>query len=151
MRRIAVISKPQKNELQILLPELVAWLRAKGFVRRLDGTFATVHVVGQRALVEPAPDWIEGPGRIVCIGLADQINRSAIEAAVEAAEDVGDRGCELGRALGEVLVSGGRQHRLVAVAQPGAVGHDTWSGDSWKTVPHPLVHWTDLPPSTVVP
>ena len=28
MRRIAVISKPQKNELQTLLPELVAWLRA---------------------------------------------------------------------------------------------------------------------------
>jgi G3E family GTPase len=59
-------------------------LRAKGFVRRIDGTFATVHVVGRRALVEPAPDWIEGPGRLVCIGLADQINRSAIEAAVEA-------------------------------------------------------------------
>jgi G3E family GTPase len=58
-------------------------LRAKGFVRRIDGTFATVHIVGQRALVEPAPDWIEGPGRIVCIGLANQINRSVIEAAVE--------------------------------------------------------------------
>ena len=58
-------------------------LRAKGFVRRIDGTFATLHIVGQRALVEPAPDWVEGPGRIVCIGLANQINRSAIEAAVE--------------------------------------------------------------------
>jgi hypothetical protein len=42
-----------------------------------------LHVVGRRALVEPAPDWIEGPGRLVCIGLANQINRSAIEAAVE--------------------------------------------------------------------
>ena len=59
-------------------------LRAKGFVRRLDGTFATLHVVGQRTLVEPAPDWIEGPGRLVCIGLADRVNRSAILAAVEA-------------------------------------------------------------------
>jgi len=59
-------------------------LRAKGFVRRLDGAFATLHVVGQRALVEPAPDWIEGPGRLVCIGLADQINRSAILTAIEA-------------------------------------------------------------------
>jgi G3E family GTPase len=63
-------------------------LRAKGFVRRIDGTFATVHVVGRRALVEPAPDWIEGPGRLVCIGLANQINRSAIEAAVEASSIV---------------------------------------------------------------
>jgi len=36
MRRIAVISKPQKNELQTLLPELVAWLRAKGFTPVLD-------------------------------------------------------------------------------------------------------------------
>ncbi len=63
-------------------------LRAKGFVRRIDGTFATLHIVGQRALVEPAPDWIEGRGRIVCIGLADQINRSAIEAAVKASSIV---------------------------------------------------------------
>ena len=63
-------------------------LRAKGFVRRIDGTFATLHIVGQRALVEPAPDWVEGPGRIVCIGLANQINRSAIEAAVEASSIV---------------------------------------------------------------
>jgi G3E family GTPase len=59
-------------------------LRAKGFVRRFDGRFASLHVVGQRALVEPAPDWIEGPGRIVCIGLADQINQSAILAAIDA-------------------------------------------------------------------
>jgi NAD+ kinase len=36
MRRIAVISKPQKNELQTLLPELVTWLRAKGFTPVLD-------------------------------------------------------------------------------------------------------------------
>jgi G3E family GTPase len=58
-------------------------LRAKGFVRRLDGTFATVHVVGQRALVEPAPSWIDAPGRLVCIGLADLLNRSAILAALD--------------------------------------------------------------------
>ena len=36
MRRIAVISKPQKNELQTLLPELVAWLKAKGVTPVLD-------------------------------------------------------------------------------------------------------------------
>ena len=64
-------------------------LRAKGFVRGFDGTFAALHVVGRRASVEPASGWIEGPGRLVCIGLADRINRSAIEAAVEASLIVG--------------------------------------------------------------
>jgi G3E family GTPase len=64
-------------------------LRAKGFVRRLDGTFATLHVVGQRAVVEPAPAWVEGPARIVCIGLADRIDPSAIQAAIEASAVVG--------------------------------------------------------------
>ena len=53
-------------------------------MRRFDGTFASLHVVGERASVEPAPDWIDGPGRIVCIGLADQINQSAILATIEA-------------------------------------------------------------------
>jgi G3E family GTPase len=64
-------------------------LRAKGFVRRFDGTFAALHVVGQRSLVEPAPDWIGGPGRIVCIGLAGQIDQSAILAAIEACSVAG--------------------------------------------------------------
>jgi G3E family GTPase len=59
-------------------------LRAKGFVRRHDGAFVTVHVVGQRWSIEPAPDGIEGPGRLVCIGVAEQINEAAIMAAVEA-------------------------------------------------------------------
>ena len=58
-------------------------LRAKGFVRGPDGSFASLHVVGQRAAVEPAPDWIEGPGRIVCIGLTHQINAPAISAAIK--------------------------------------------------------------------
>jgi G3E family GTPase len=57
-------------------------LRAKGFVRRFDGTFAALHVVGQRAIIEPAPAWIEGPGRLVCIGLAGQINQSVILKAI---------------------------------------------------------------------
>jgi G3E family GTPase len=67
-------------------------LRAKGFVRRFDGTLATLHVGGRRASVEPAPDWVEGPARIICIGLADQINRPAIEAAIEASSIVGADG-----------------------------------------------------------
>jgi G3E family GTPase len=64
-------------------------LRAKGFVRGIDGRFVTVHVVGRRSVVESAPAWIEGPGRIVCIGLADQINQAAIQAAVEASSTAG--------------------------------------------------------------
>jgi NAD+ kinase len=36
MRRIAIISKPQKEELTTLLPELVLWLRGRGFQPILD-------------------------------------------------------------------------------------------------------------------
>ncbi|MBX6361147.1 NAD(+)/NADH kinase [Pseudacidobacterium ailaaui] len=36
MRRIAIISKPQKEELATLLPELVLWLRSRGFTPVLD-------------------------------------------------------------------------------------------------------------------
>ncbi|HEY0794736.1 MAG TPA: NAD(+)/NADH kinase [Acidisarcina sp.] len=36
MRQIAIISKPQKEELKTVLPELVAWLRGHGFEPVLD-------------------------------------------------------------------------------------------------------------------
>lgn len=36
MRRIAIISKPQKEELTTLLPELILWLRTRGFEPVLD-------------------------------------------------------------------------------------------------------------------
>jgi G3E family GTPase len=57
-------------------------LRAKGFVRDSNGAFATIHVVGRRAQVEPAPSWLEGPARLVCIGLAAGFDREAVEAAI---------------------------------------------------------------------
>jgi G3E family GTPase len=57
-------------------------LRAKGFIRGLDGTLANLHVVGRRSLVTPAPSWVEGPGRLVCIGLAVEMDRAAILAAI---------------------------------------------------------------------
>jgi G3E family GTPase len=57
-------------------------LRAKGFIRTFDGTLATLHVVGRRSLVAPAPAWVEGPGRLVCIGLAAEMDRTAILAAI---------------------------------------------------------------------
>jgi G3E family GTPase len=56
-------------------------LRAKGFIQGFDGEFATLHVVGRRSLVRPAPSWVKGPGRIVCIGLAVEMDRAAILAA----------------------------------------------------------------------
>ena len=57
-------------------------LRTKGFLRRSDGAFVTLHVVGRRAQVEPAPSWIEGPGRLICIGFAVEMDRAAILAAM---------------------------------------------------------------------
>ena len=66
----------------VLADPRLGLLRAKGFVRRLDGVLVTLHVVGRRALVAPAPSWVEGPGRLVCIGLAAEMDRAAILAAI---------------------------------------------------------------------
>jgi G3E family GTPase len=57
-------------------------LRAKGFVRRSDGTFATLQIVGRRWQTGTAPIGIDGPSRIVCIGLKTSIDKAAIEAAI---------------------------------------------------------------------
>jgi G3E family GTPase len=62
-------------------------LRAKGFVRRRDGTFVTLQIVGRRSQIGPAPAWIEGPGRLVCIGLRNAMNGAAIQAAIDRASD----------------------------------------------------------------
>ena len=56
-------------------------------VRNVDllvrsGEFVTLHVVGRRSAVEPAPAWVEGPGRLVCIGVAAKMDRSAVLAAL---------------------------------------------------------------------
>jgi G3E family GTPase len=57
-------------------------LRAKGFIRKFDSTLVTLQVVDRRSLVAPAPSWVEGPGRLVCIGLAAEMDRAAILAAI---------------------------------------------------------------------
>jgi G3E family GTPase len=57
-------------------------LRAKGFVRRSDGTLATLQIVGRRWQTGTAPIGIDGPSRIVCIGLKTSIDKAAIEAAI---------------------------------------------------------------------
>ena len=41
MPRVAIISKPQKQELQELMPELVLWLKARGYEPMLDPVSAT--------------------------------------------------------------------------------------------------------------
>ncbi len=53
MPRVAIISKPQKEELRQLLPELVLWLRAHGYEPLLDPVSA--NYVHGRA-VYPRPD-----------------------------------------------------------------------------------------------
>jgi G3E family GTPase len=66
----------------VLADPRLGLLRAKGFLRQASGGFVTLHVVGRRAVVEAAPSWIDGPGRLVCIGLAAEMDRPAVLAAV---------------------------------------------------------------------
>ncbi len=87
---------PEKLARALVDPRL-GLLRAKGFLRSLDGTLVTLHIVGRRSLVEPAPAWVEGPGRLVCIGLAAEMDRAALLAAIDlhAREISGDKAAEL--------------------------------------------------------
>jgi G3E family GTPase len=63
-------------------------LRAKGFVHRRDGALVVLQIVGRRSHIGAAPAWIEGPGRLVCIGLKGAINRTAIQATIDRASDI---------------------------------------------------------------
>ena len=62
MRRIAIISKPQKEELVTLLPELVLWLRTRGFEPILDpvsGNYAQEkNVVPRGEMPEQNPELV---------------------------------------------------------------------------------------------
>lgn len=56
-------------------------LRAKGVLRELDGTAATLHLVGRRTEVRAT---LRGePGRLVCIGLRGRLDRQRIERIIE--------------------------------------------------------------------
>jgi G3E family GTPase len=68
---------------RVLADPRLGLLRAKGFLRGSDGAFVTLHVVGRRSQVEPAPSWIEGPGRLICIGFAAEMDGAAILAAIK--------------------------------------------------------------------
>jgi NAD+ kinase len=52
MPRVAIISKPQKEELRLLLPELVLWLKARGYEAALDPVSGT-YVVEERVYPRP--------------------------------------------------------------------------------------------------
>ena len=56
MIRIAIVSKPQKEELTRLLPELIAWLERRGYEPLLD------EVGGKYTDAAPAVDRLELPG-----------------------------------------------------------------------------------------
>lgn len=62
MRRIAIISKPQKEELVTLLPELVLWMRAHGFEPVLDpvsGTYTqNANVIPREELPAQEPELV---------------------------------------------------------------------------------------------
>lgn len=62
MRRVAIVSKPQKEELSALLPELVVWMRAKGLYPVLDrvsgGYTDAAPVVERHLLPEQNPELV---------------------------------------------------------------------------------------------
>jgi NAD+ kinase len=66
MVRVAIVCKPQKEELVRLLPELIAWLRLRGFEPLLD------MVGGQYTAAAPAVDRAEmpalAPGLVIVLG-----------------------------------------------------------------------------------
>jgi NAD+ kinase len=66
MRIVAIISKPQKEELAALLPELVLWLRARGFDPILDPVSGNYT---QTARIVPRPDMpVQKPELAIVLG-----------------------------------------------------------------------------------
>jgi NAD+ kinase len=66
MPRVAIISKPQNEELQRTLPDLVVWLRAHGYEPLLDPVSAN-YVLGER--VCPRPEMADhSPDLVIVLG-----------------------------------------------------------------------------------
>jgi NAD+ kinase len=66
MRRIAIISKPQKEELVTLLPELLMWLRARGFDPIIDPVGGNYT---REAHIVPRPEMpAEQPELVIVLG-----------------------------------------------------------------------------------
>jgi NAD+ kinase len=62
MRRVAIVSKPQKEELSALLPELVVWMKAHGLdpvLDRVSGNYTdTAPIVERHLLPEQNPELV---------------------------------------------------------------------------------------------
>jgi len=56
-------------------------LRAKGFVRDIDGVMQTLQIVGERTTVQPAPDGVAAG--IVCIGLSAECSEQMVRSALQ--------------------------------------------------------------------
>lgn len=72
---------------EILAEQLVALdtnlVRAKGFIRGLDGSHHTLQIVGKRWSVSDAPETVGGSGRIICITRNQSDNGEAISRIIE--------------------------------------------------------------------
>src|SRR5882672_1127862 len=75
MMRIAIVCKPQKDELTRLLPQLIAWLRKRGYEPLLDregGSYSADAPVVERAeLPRLNPDLVivlGGDGTLLAVG-----------------------------------------------------------------------------------
>ena len=73
--RIAIVCKPQKEELTVLLPELIAWMRARGYEPLLDheaGLYINdANAVNRDEMPRYAPDLVivlGGDGTLLSVG-----------------------------------------------------------------------------------
>jgi len=66
MRRVAIICKPQKEELRHVLPELVLWLKAHGYEPLLDPVSAT-YVIDEQVYPRPEMAAVE-PDLVIVLG-----------------------------------------------------------------------------------
>ncbi len=73
--RIAIVCKPQKEELARLLPELIAWLRQRGYETLLDHEggryFSSAPTVDRAELPNLKPDLVivlGGDGTLLAVG-----------------------------------------------------------------------------------
>ncbi len=69
-------------------------VRAKGMVPDRDGTMRTLQVVGRRWQVLDSPDGYTGDGGFVCIRVETEVDREAVDQAIQQAASVIDSAAE---------------------------------------------------------
>lgn len=82
----AAYELPLKVDLSALAQRLASpvlgVLRAKAIAVGLDGKLWTLQLVGARHVLAPAPQSVTESGRLVCIGLANRLDRALLDEAV---------------------------------------------------------------------